>query len=100
MASYIKNLFANSTIKYLCIKPVDKMEFWSLNFHCMPFETYEEADTYYIKQYKNNNIEHKIERSTIMPVCRFVPSLLHPFVLNYKLSKVFINAEVNNPMHY
>ena len=94
MASYIKNLFANSTIKYLCINKMD------LNFHCMPFETYEEADTYYIKQYKNNNIEHKIERSTIMPVCRFVPSLLHPFVLNYKLSKIFINAEVNKPMHY
>ena len=100
MATYIKNLFTNTTIKYLCIKPLDKLEFWSLNFHCMPFETYEDADNYYNKQYKNNEIEHKIERSTIMPVCRFVPSPLHPFVLNYKLSKLFINAEVIKPMHY
>ena len=100
MATYIKNLFTNTTIKYLCVKPLDKLEFWSLNFHCMPFETYEEADTYYNKQYKNNEIEYKIEHSTIMPVCKFVPSPLHPFVLNYKLSKLFINAEVIKPMRF
>ena len=100
MATYIKNLFTNTTIKYLCVKPLDKMEFWSLNFYCMPFETYEEADDYYTKQYKNNKIEHIIERSTIMPVCKFVPSPLHPFVLNYKLSKLFINAEVIKPMRF
>ena len=30
MATYIKNLFINTTIKYLCVKPLDKMEFGSL----------------------------------------------------------------------
>ena len=100
MATSITNLFKNTTIKYLCIKPMDKMEFWSLNFHCLPFETYQEADDYYNKQYKDNDIEYKIERSTIIPVCKFVPSPLHPFVLNYKLSKIFINAEVEKPIRY
>jgi hypothetical protein len=32
MATYITNLFKNTTVKYLCVKPLDKMEFWSLNF--------------------------------------------------------------------
>jgi len=100
MATSITNLFKNTTIKYLCIKPMDKMEFWSLNFHCLPFETYQEADDYYNKQYKDNDIEYKIEHSTIIPVCKFVPSPLHPFVLNYKLSKFFINAEVEKPIRY
>jgi hypothetical protein len=101
MATYITNLFKNTTVKYLCVKPLDKMEFWSLNFHCMPFETYEEADNYYNKQYNSSDAQNcKIERSTIMPVCKFVPAPLHPMILNYKLSKLFINAEVYRPMRF
>ena len=79
------------TKMYLCIKPLDKMEFMSLHFRCMPFETYKEADDYYYnKLYKNKNNEY----STLMPVCKFVPSVLHPMVLNYKLAKLFINTEI------
>jgi hypothetical protein len=83
---------AKYSIVYLCIKPLDKMELMPLNFRCMPFETYKEADDYYNKLYKNKNKNN--EYSTLMPVCKFIPSVLHPIVLNYKLAKLFINAEV------
>ena len=47
--------------------------------------------------YKQNEI--KIEqRSTLMPVCKYIPAVLYPMVLNYKLAKLFINAEVEKPM--
>jgi hypothetical protein len=67
----------------------------------MPFETYKEADDYYNMQYNNGDMSNcKIERSTIIPVCKFVPAPLHPMILNYKLSKLFINAEIEKPMRF
>ena len=101
MATYITNLFKTTTVKYLCIKPLDKMEFWSLNFHCMPFTTYEEADDYYNKHYNSSDAQRcTIECTTIMPVCKFIPAPLHAMVLNYKLSKLFINAEIEKPLRF
>jgi hypothetical protein len=93
MSKYIAPIiskYPHMKVVYLCVKPMDKMEFFSLNFHCIPFDTYKEADDYYDKHYKNS----KIEISTLMPVCKYIPSPLHPLVLNYKLAKLFINAQV------
>lgn len=100
MAKYIAPIISKYPYSkvYLCIKPLDKMEFMSLDFTCMAFDTYREADDYYDKHYKNNDI--KIEQSTLMPVCKYIPSHLHPFILNYKLAKLFINAEIKKPFRF
>ena len=91
MASYLK---ANATKIYLCVKMKDKMkdkwEFSSLHYNCIPFDTYEEADKFYDSKYDKN----KVESSTMMPVCKYVPSAFHPAILNYKLAKLFINAHL------
>lgn len=95
MASYLSNLYKANVCKiskiYLCVKPRDKMEYFSLNYNCIKFDTYEEADKYY-----NTKIDAcNVESSTMMPVCKFVPEFLHPSILNYKLSKLFINAHIS-----
>jgi hypothetical protein len=95
MASYLSNLYKANICKiskvYLCVKPRDKMEYFSMDHNCIKFDTYEEA----YKYYKTNIDKNKIEYSTMMPVCKFVPEFLHPSILNYKLSKLFINAHIS-----
>lgn len=92
MATYITSIFKryNPNIVYLCVKEKEKTEHYSLNFKCIKFDTYEEADTYYKKNYNRRQEEF----STLMPLCRFIPFYFHESVLNYKLSKLFINAEI------
>jgi hypothetical protein len=80
---------------YLCVKPLDKMEYYSLNCRCIPFDTYKEADDYYVNHFLKNNIE--IQMSTLVPVCKYIPTAYQPVILNYKLSKLFINAQVETP---
>lgn len=83
---------------FLCVKPLFKLDFWSSNFICMPFNTYKEADDYYSKHYGNKSAQKcEVEYSTIMPVCKYIPAALQPMILNYKLGKLFINAQVENP---
>ena len=87
MASYLK---ANATKIYLCVKMKNKMDFHSLHYNCISFDTYEEADKFYDSNYDKN----KVESSAMMPVCKYVPSAFHPTILNYKLAKLFINAHL------
>ena len=89
MASYYK---ANASKIYLCVKMRDNIDFFSRRYNCIPFDTYEDADTFYDNNYNKN----KVESSTMMPVCKYVPSAFHPAILNYKLAKVFINAHIFN----
>lgn len=90
MASYFT---ANATKIYLCVKMREKMNLTSSHYNCIPFDTYEEADKFYDSNYDKN----KVEYSTMMPVCRYVPTALHSAVLNYKLAKLFINAHILSP---
>ena len=96
MFNYItsqKNLYTPSVSKiYLCVKLRDKMEYFYLNYNCIKFDTYEEADKYYKKSFEDKTIES----STMMPVCKYVPEYFHPMILNYKLSKLFIDAHIIN----
>ena len=87
MASYLK---ANASKIYLCVKIREKMDVFSLHYNCIPFDTYEEADKFYDSNYDKT----KVEYSTMMPVCKYVPTTFHPAILNYKLAKLFINAHL------
>jgi len=87
MVSYLK---ANAIKIYLCVKMREQMDFIPLQYNCIPFDTYEEADKFYNSNYDKN----KVELSTMMPVCKYVPSAFHPAILNYKLAKLFINAHL------
>jgi hypothetical protein len=57
-------------------------------FKCIKFETFKEADIYYQKNY----IDAK--SSTLIPICNYVPFIFHNTILNYKLSKMFINSKI------
>ena len=83
MASYVNS---NVNKIYLCVK----MERFSLHYNCIPFTTYEEANNFYNSNYDKG----RVESSTMMPVCKYVPSAFHPAILNYKLAKLFINAHI------
>ena len=69
---------SSNTFIYLCVKPRDKMEYFSMDYNCIKFDTYEEADKYYNTKINACNVES----STMMPVCKFVPEFLHSSILN------------------
>ena len=56
MTSYITSIFKryNPNIVYLCVKEKEKekIEHYFLNFKCIKFDTFEEADRYYKQKYK------------------------------------------------
>ena len=90
--TYLKNIYNAPVCKiYLCVKLHDKMECFSLNYNCIKFDTYKEADEYYKEKFENNV---RVDSSTLMPVCKYIPEYFHPLILNYKLSKLFIDAHI------
>ena len=73
---------------YLCVKDDSSLNSLS-KFNCKKFDTYEEADTYY-----KNKYNHNLNLSTMIPMCKFTPKCLQEKILNYKLSKIFIQSKL------
>ncbi len=71
---------------YLCVK----RQYYG-SYTCMKFDNYSQADSYYKKNYKNQEII-----STLMPVCKYVPNIFHKYILEYKLSKLLIQVKIKN----
>ena len=72
---------------YLCVK-FNKHD----AFKCKQFSSYEEAD-----EYLDNNIGRiHTHTSTMIPISKWIPSMCHKNVLNYKLFKIFIDTKICN----
>jgi hypothetical protein len=70
---------------YLCIeKDNDNHGLPIKGFQCFQYHHFEEADTEY-----NKNFSKHDRRSTIIPICKYVPSYFDTFIVNYKLKKMF-----------
>jgi hypothetical protein len=70
---------------YLCVRSnID-----TRSYNCKRFSTYLYAD-----EYLKNYYEDKIINSTLLPIPNYIPTIFHNFILNYKLSKIFINVEI------
>jgi hypothetical protein len=80
----VKNNNYDINYIYLCVRNNNYD-----TFSCIKFNSYLHADEYYKKNYHGL---HGL--STMMPVCRYTPTFLHKYILNYKLSKLFITVEI------
>ena len=78
---------------YLCIekekeKEKDKVNFNMIapikGFNCLKFNNFEEADAEYY-----NNFSQFDRRSTMIPICKYVPFYFDPFIVDYKLKNKF-----------
>lgn len=67
---------------YLCIR--NNMQ---PTYECKMFNNFLEADNYYIYQNEinNNNYNHFV---SILPICKYTPSFLHKYILNFKLANM------------
>ena len=75
---------------YLCTSD-DKQ-----HFKCKMFTNFLEADDYFQKNYSN-----KVQHSTIVNICRFMPYQCKISWLNYKLQNQFnprIETKINNSL--
>ena len=90
---------------YLCVeKNGDKVQV--NGFNCYTFTSFLEADSYC----KKMNINKEEKRTTMIPVCKWVPSYFHKYILNKTLQKLYwhnsisifkpINMNVNNKRFY
>jgi len=80
---------------YLCIeKEQDKNDNKIVNgFTCYQFYSLLHAHNYYQFQKKSKELLEK--KYAIVPVCKYVPLLFHPFVLNYKLKNLLWKKNIN-----
>ena len=77
-----KNPYYNRV--YLCLeKDYDNHGLPIKGFHCFQYHHFEEAHKEYY------NIFSRFGRPTIIPICKYVPSYFDPFIVNYKLKKMF-----------
>jgi len=61
---------------YLCI-------YSNYNYNCIKFNSYYDADNHCNKYYSKNL------NTTMIPVCKYTPSFLHKYIINYKLKKIY-----------
>jgi hypothetical protein len=66
-------------------------------FMCRKYNSFTKADN----AYKNNYINKHYQEyrnftgvSTMIPICRYIPTYFHRFVLHYKLSNLFIKVRI------
>ena len=71
-------LINNTHLIYLCSK--DKFS----PYYCNSFESYQKADKYYQSCVKDEDI-----KTTMIPVCKFIPDFLAEKILQYKISNIF-----------
>ena len=58
---------------YLCIEKNNQ-------FECKKFETFESADNYF-----HDNHNPNVEKSTLIPLCKYVPNVFDKLILERKL---------------
>lgn len=63
---------------YLCIGKKSR-------FKCKKFDSFKMADEFY----KNNYLG--LNRSVMIPICKYSPHIFDKSVLNHKLNKIFVN---------
>ena len=76
-------------VVYLCI---EKQNDLNLNgrFYCYSFNSFEKANNF-----KNMKLSLKPNlKATLIPMCKWVPMLMHKYFLNYKLKKIFWKNDI------
>jgi hypothetical protein len=77
---------------YLCLIHYDLIHY-NQYFICKKYDTFKKADNAYKNIYSNSNLSGF---STMVPVCRYIPTYFHRFVLHYKLSNIFVKVRIQN----
>jgi hypothetical protein len=67
---------------YLCIEKKGDNQYIN-GFNCYTFTDFNQADTFYKKRFSNEKNRH-----TMIPVCKWIPNLLHKYYINYSLKKI------------
>jgi len=67
---------------YLCIEKKGDNQYIN-GFNCYTFTDFNHADTFYKKRLNNEKMRH-----TMIPVCKWIPNLLHKYYINYSLKNI------------
>ena len=71
---------------YLCVDKNKPDDIILKGFNCYRFKNFQEADFYYNKIHDSTIAPL---RSSIIPICKWIPLFCDPYILNYKLKKQF-----------
>jgi hypothetical protein len=75
---------------YLCIEKTKNKQINS-GFTCYKFNSFENADKYYNKINLTLNSEIK---TTMVPICKWIPFVIHQSVINFKLKKLYWKNDI------
>ena len=79
-------------IVYLCVQKSSSESILIDGFKCYKFKSFIDADYYF-----NSNKKYTCEkhyRTTMIPVCKWIPFRFHKFYLNYKLINLFWKNDI------
>jgi hypothetical protein len=87
MYPYFNSKIYPYSIMYLCVKEKND------NIYiCRKFESFDTLEYFYFLKYKPENVNSK----AIIFVCKYIPSIFHKRIIDYKLRKLFIKSMIVN----
>ena len=77
-----------SSLYYLCIIKNNRITGQIYGFDCIKYDNFKAADERAIINSNEN-------QTAIIPVCKYIPVIIHPHILNYKLFNLFWSNVIN-----
>jgi hypothetical protein len=74
---------------YLCIFDKEH-DYINKKYNCVKFDTFTTADLYC-----SENINKYENQTTVIPVCKYIPTLFHKYILNYKIRNIFYKVKIH-----
>lgn len=68
---------------FLCIKKD------IIHYECNKFNSFIEANNYFLENYKD-----VIITSTMISVCKYLPTFIQHYIINYKLRNLFVKSKI------
>ena len=77
-----------SSLYYFCTIKNNRITGQIYGFDCIKFDKFEDANKHLLLKKHEN-------QTTIIPICKYTPVLVHPFILNCKLFNSFWQNNIN-----
>lgn len=79
-----------SSLWYLCIFDKEHDDYKNKKYNCIKFDTFSRANIYC-----SENVNKFENPTTVISVCKYVPTLFHKYILNYKIRNLFYKVKIH-----
>ena len=83
-----------SSLYYFCSIKNNRITGQIYGFDCIKYDNFEDANKHKL-MYTYDTYGTYENQTTIIPICKYTPSVIHPHILNCKLFNLFWQNKIN-----